>query len=397
MHRLQHLIRLLGRVRYHFRNHDQKKAAILQLPLDIISLVIDNLDLHDKFLLSHTCKAFRQITTSQGWDMKISRLPFNDRFGFLVGLAYTLPSHWACPKCCKLHRINTLDTPTAFNKPGSQMAMRKSCVPCGVDLTRRIKVGAYSIQHYHIQFALKLSRLGNIYHRQYLAKLMDTYTYTRTLTYAPFTQYYTAEPRIIDQQFFLRQEWNINKKENTALPLFRDYGIYFLHVCPHLSLHSAEVADSRNQKRQIAYIRVYYNIQHRRLGIKDARLDYMTLFNELTLVEDGIAMALETPDQWIYNSCLRCATDFGIIASTDKQKVTIQAWHNFGTEGSPMDMSWRANVADVVNYFDEWFILSPYLDYTHGSTRKLWLDSDRAAAGIQARRRKCNLANAIRT
>lgn len=94
------------------------------------------------------------------------------------------------------------------------------------------------------------------------------------------------------------------------------------------------------------------------------------LLKEFILIEDGLSSALRCPGKWIYDSCLHCLTDFGVMVSPDKRKVIIQAWHNFGMEGSPMDPSWKINVADEEYQL---ITLSPYSYYASGSIQKLWL------------------------
>lgn len=105
----------------------RSKAVILQIPFDILLLIVDNLALHDRFLLSHTCKTFRRITF-QHWDIEISHLSLYDKVEFWAGLAYTLPNHWICPQCCKLHLIHTWDLPSMHR------ILRESyqIVPCNV-------------------------------------------------------------------------------------------------------------------------------------------------------------------------------------------------------------------------------------------------------------------------
>lgn len=327
-------------------------AAIFQLSPDIFLLILNYLALHDKFLLSHTCKVFRH-STYHDWDSEISRLSFSDRVGFWAGLAYTLPHYWACPKCCKLHLINTSDVPATLN--------RQQLVPCQADLSRGIGTEMYSIHNHHIQFALKLSRLGK--HQQYLGALMKPYTDIRVSLLNPLTDSYTAEPKIIKKQFILREEWNISNDTSTTLPLFPENGTFRMPVCPHLGLTSSGLASSRMRKK--------WDAERLQLRHKMTELEQLTLFKEMTLVEDGIAFAFRFPGNWIYNSCLRCPTDIGIIVSTDERKVTVRAWHNFGVEGSPMDTNWRIHVADPLQ---AWATLGSYMDYTHGSVRTLWME-----------------------
>ncbi|PTB65891.1 hypothetical protein BBK36DRAFT_1120850 [Trichoderma citrinoviride] len=357
MHRLRFLRRLLGKGRRHHRDHDQKhpSAAILQLPLDILLLITDNLALHDTFLLSHTCKALRQVTF-QDWDADISRLPFEDQIAFWAGLAYTLPNRWACLQCCKLHPINISDVPAAFR------TVRNRAFPCSIDYSRGIEIEGYSVQHYHVQFALKLSRLGNV-HQQYLAALMDSYTRTGPSLIPPLAESYAAEPRIINERFILREEWKISNNTSTALPLLWDNTDLHIPVCPHMRM-SGGPARSRSWKESSIHwmVRVSNSMQQREGSV---------LLKEITLLEDGIALAYESPGQWIFNSCLHCPTDFAIMISTDEQEATIRAWHDFGVEGSPLDISWKEHVKDeATHYFD----VGPYLDYPHGGVRESWLE-----------------------
>lgn len=350
---------LLGKGRRHHRDHNQKdpSAAILQLPLDIVFLITDNLVLHDKFLLSHTCKALRQVIL-QDWDIEISRLSYEAQIGFWVGLAYTLPNRWACQKCCQLHPIDTSDVPAAFQ------SVRDRDVPCSLNYSRGIEVEEYSIQHYHIQFALKLSRLGNV-HQQYLAALMEAYTRTGISLIPPLAESYAAEPRIINNRFILCEEWNIRNNTNIDLPLFPGESDLQLPVCPHMHMFGGP-ARSRSWKESSIHM-----IVHMSNNNSMRQLEGSILLKEVTFLEDGIALAYESPGQWIFNSCLRCPTDFAIMISMDKREAIIRAWHDFRIEGSPIDISWKAHVRDKNTPL---FGLGPYLDYTHGSIRELWFE-----------------------
>ncbi|KAL6864365.1 hypothetical protein J3F83DRAFT_743523 [Trichoderma novae-zelandiae] len=333
-------------------------AALLQLSPDIILLITDRLALHDKFLLSHTCRALRQVI-SQDWHVEISRLSFEDRIGFWVGLAYTSPNCRVCLNCCTLHPLDTSDVPAAFR------AVRCRDFPCTIDHSRGIEIEGYSIQHYHIQLALKLSRLGNV-HRQYLAALMDAYTRTGISLIPPLAESYAAEPRIINKRLILREEWKVSNSTGTALPLFPDYPHLRLPVCPHMVMANG-LARSRRWKESAVYRRVRMSNSIKSILLK-----------EVTMLEDAISLAYESPGQWIFNSCLHCPTDIAIMISTDEREATIRAWHDFGIEGSPLDIGWKAHVAHERAH---WLDLGPYLDYTHGSIRELWLEGISHGAG----------------
>lgn len=357
---LRFLRRLLGKGRHHHGDHDQNNssAVILQLPLDILLLITDQLALHDKFLLSHTCKALRQVIC-RDWAIEVSRLSFEDQIGFWAGLAYTLPNRWVCLKCCKLHPIDTSDVPRAYWNISARG------VPCTYDLSRGIEIEAYSVQHYHVQFALKLSRLGNI-HRRYLKALMKTYTCTDKWRIPPLAESYTAKPRIINKHFILHEEWKISNNTSRAIPIFPDEPDLGPTVCPHMEIMFGSPAESRLWKEW-----TIYQMAHMPNNNSMRQLEEHVLLKEATLLEEGIASACQSPGQWIFNSCLHCATDFAVMLSTDEREATIRAWHDFGIEGSPMDISWKAHVRDKNAC---WLDLGPYVDYPHGSIRKLWLE-----------------------
>ncbi|KAF3075689.1 hypothetical protein CFAM422_001909 [Trichoderma lentiforme] len=286
---LRFLRRLLGKGRHHHRDHDQNNpsAVILQLPLDLVFLITDQLALHDKFLLSHTY-----------WAIEVSRLSFEDQIGFWAGLAYTLPNRWACLKCCHLHPIDTSDVPRAY------WAISARDVPCTVDMSRGVEIEAYSVQHYHVQFALKLSRLGNI-HRRYLKALMKPYTCTSKSPIPTLTESYTAEPRIINKRFILRED---------TIPNFPDEHDLFPSVCPHMDMMYGGPARSRLWKESSIYQMAHMADNNKHVLLK-----------EVTLLEEDITSACESPGQWIFNSCLHCATDFAVMISTDEREGTIQA------------------------------------------------------------------------
>lgn len=377
MHPSSFLRRLLGKGRRQNRNANANaNAAILQLPLDALLLIADHLALHDKFLLSHTCKTLWQAL-SQDWDVALSRLSFKDRMAFWVGLAYTLPNYQVCPNCCRLHPINTSDVPAAIR------AIKNRHIPCISGSSRGILIAVYSVQHYHIQSALKLSRLGNI-HQNYLAALMKPYKRTGGFLLPPLTDSYAAEPRLINNRFILHEEWKRTNNTSNALPLFPDNFLIHLPVCPHLYLRG-EPARSRRDKERAIRLRVLAN--------RLRQLEGSVLPKELSLLEDGITMAYELLGQWIFGSCLRCPTDFAVRVSADKRKATIRAWHDFGAEGSPMDISWKAHVANRVA---PWLTTGPYSHHPQGSIRESWREAVSHGAGTSRAKERSAFSKLMR-
>ncbi|KAF6811245.1 hypothetical protein CSOJ01_05803, partial [Colletotrichum sojae] len=75
------------------------------LEREILLRIIGHLELHNHFLLSHTCQALRNVT-QRDWVSTIDRLPLAPRLEFWSGVAFVLPDHWVCGPCYRLHNIN---------------------------------------------------------------------------------------------------------------------------------------------------------------------------------------------------------------------------------------------------------------------------------------------------
>ncbi|PTB69954.1 hypothetical protein BBK36DRAFT_1138366 [Trichoderma citrinoviride] len=208
------------------RRHQKHLQVILHLQQDILLLIIDNLALHDRFLLSHTCKAFRHITL-QDWRAVVPRVSLEDK----------------------------------------------------------------RLEH--------------------------------------FGQSYEAEPKINNRQFLLRETWNLSKRQIMGY------------------------------KKQMSEI---------------TQLEHMALLTDATVVEDEIELALQSPGRWRYNSCMRCHTDSGVMISPDEKTATIQAWHNFGGEESPMDANWRAFADNEYDTVFDCFTRNAHLHQRHGGVRELWFE-----------------------
>ncbi|KAL7907811.1 hypothetical protein GGI35DRAFT_486815 [Trichoderma velutinum] len=331
------------------------QAAMLQLPLEIINLITSNLALHNKAYLSQTCTALRRILLCD-WRQEASKLSPEDRFVFWEGIAHNSPNQWFCQKCCELHHVNS----------SAMQISRHNRLPCGAILRRQINLDGHCIQYHDVQFALKLSRLGNMEQRHF--PLMMAPIHTKLKAMSP--THYSTEPKIIDRRFILREEWTVKGRSETYLhwnetvwpqtvrrwTLFQDESI---SVCPHLGLLDG-LYKTRVKKTMISA-----TIQSP---------SWTTTHRAITDLEDGIALAMELPDQWVFISCPRCPTDCGIIVSEGNKMATIQAWHDFGTEGPSSDISWELHLRRSI--YKDWSDQGTNVNYVHGSIRALWLEDD---------------------
>ncbi|KAM6479311.1 hypothetical protein HDV62DRAFT_399474 [Trichoderma sp. SZMC 28011] len=326
-------------------------AAMLQVPLEIIYLIADNLGLSDKLFLSQTCTALRRIMF-RDWKQEASKLSREDRFAFWEGIAHQSTNHWACQKCCKLHLANGNFLKTIGD----------NCLPCGFKLPSRLHLDGCFIDYHHVQFALKLSRLGNM-EQKHLEMMIKPFRWISKFT-GP--THYTADARIINEQFLFRQQWKASghedKKNNmwsqtiTRWTLFRERNIT---ICPHLCLRGG-LNYSRAEKRKVSA-----TIQTQ---------SWTTTPRVITDLEDGIDLALESSGQWVFISCPRCPTDCGIIISEGNKEATIRSWHDLGTEGPQSATRWGVHVSAGI--YDDWIDQGMKVDYTQGSIRALWLENE---------------------
>lgn len=295
-------------------------TAILQLPLDVILLIGDYLCLHDMFLLSQTCRVFRNIM-ARDWEWEVLILSLRDELRFWAGLAYVFTKDWACPKCHRLHRFDSLDLPD----------QGLSCWPpsCGVDQSRGgfVEEG-YRLQYHHIQLALKFTRRQK--NLRYLAALMKTYKFIDESLTVPFTKSYTAQPEIINNRFMLREEWHISNFKCPLVSIINNPH-FRIPVCPHLRIISGGLSFSHRCKTIFAQL--------------------STQSRAITRLEDMIVSAMRTPGHWKFVSCPRCSTDCSMEISRDLKIIRIIAWHDFGPEGSPLDGGWKAHV-ETKSYTD---------------------------------------------
>jgi hypothetical protein len=234
------------------------------------------------------------------WENYFRCRPTVETIDFLTGLAYTMPDHWACGNCCKLHAVDQFDFPSGWGSP--LCVERARCGP-------RAR-GRYNLDHHHIQLALKLSHLGA--NEPYLKNLLDSHTHD--LLEASII--YTAHPKIVKGRFVLFENVVIRNDDG---PISRqDIEKGFIMVCPHLALPRSFSPPSHQ-----------WLIQWLR---PSAALDDIT------------TLALNYPGQEKHGHCIWCPTDYSVIFSKSLKELTFNAWHDFGAYGSALNPYWSSQV-----------------------------------------------------
>lgn len=308
-------------------------AAILLLPEEILTLVIHQLALHDKLLLSRTCTTMRRLASCE-WRVELDRYSISEKLGFWTGLAYVLPDYFICAGCYCPHRIDTSDVPS------------RSLLSCCPDRTLTKKT-AYALEHHHVQLALKYHRLGNS-HQGYLKALMASYTSARY----PLTLIYTAQPRIVLNRFLLKEQWVMGNERGPVSK--QSVGRDSIVLCPHVIFCLPEPGE-------------------RSLDGPGSLFSQRQAIMFSTVISS--AFQYRGSEQYYY--CNRCPTDYSVIV-TSPSSVTFTAWHDFGSHenGSPLDLYW------TTQNWSKGRSKLPTLRHKQGSVRKLYLTNEGETSAI---------------
>lgn len=306
------------------------KTSIIDLPVDILLLVVAKLEWHDRFLLSQTNSVLRRVT-SCNWGIEISRLSRVEKFDFFTGLVYALPDRYACGTYFRLHAVDQLGAPRPQSLPCC------SLVQCG-------NVLGYSIQHRHVQLALKYTRLQ--IHQSFLNDVLASYG-------EPFRRdrLYSAQPRIIKDRFILGDQWIFR---NGLKSITQEYvAISGLSVCPHA------IFDLSSYPLFPPSRRPSYN------WFPQAQQPTIDL-------ERIITTAFDNPGRGIEYWCTVCPTDYIVLVTpslADAPAVaTFRAWHDLGSHSSPIDPIWTSHQRG----YDIYPSKMSRVYHVPGSVRELW-------------------------
>ncbi|KAF0328228.1 hypothetical protein GQ607_004380 [Colletotrichum asianum] len=194
--------------------------SILDVPNDIFLCIFDSLDLHDLFILSQTHPRFRNLIKKSvsEWIADVCSLPSNDRLRFWTGLGYTLPDHYVCEGCCRLHRhgIPHQDLGSVFQPQNS--GTRHERPTYNPNMIFRGKIDPHVYRHADIQIALKCHMRG-LFENQLYKRVMELrrdrfqpgYLYTGNLWS------WKSIPKIVSGRFLVAREVKIDAGVGGAL------------------------------------------------------------------------------------------------------------------------------------------------------------------------------------
>jgi F-box associated protein len=316
---------------YKKRQHNDMQLTFLQLPVDVICLILQELPLHTKALLSQTCRSMR--TLLQDDMMLVQSLSPHDCFNFISGVTDALSDYVTCGLCRKPHVVDTTDLPYP--------PFARKSYPCSRDWTQ-LRCHDYGIRYrlsyQHVQLVLKYSR-RQLSHQpiqeSYLSCLLRPFT-AHALMFDRVTIEFTVQPRVIDGRFILHSQWKYKIRGRSVF--MEDIRPSIL--CPHLNL-----THTSNQ------------------------------FLRSNPLISTVSSAIDNPGEKIYGSCTRCATDYSILMLPSG--VNVEAWQDLGNSGSPWDPYWIAQMNDSDNS-EFW---GPSVPHESQSIMESWKQSETGLLG----------------
>ncbi|KAF6820369.1 hypothetical protein CMUS01_11563 [Colletotrichum musicola] len=293
---------------------------ILKLPVELLRMVVGDLELHDEFWASHTCRAIRAVLKRRCWPHTVSSLPRYRRFEFWVGLAEPLSDYVVCAACCKMHKAGKEDTPGSPQAPKCQKHPNYQ-----LDLS-------YRLRHSHVQTALKLAaRMGagaaTDADRKRFENIMAPFSVGRR---APVTLYYCAQPKVVGGRFLLFAEHSFRPLFMPTFESLLDWGTG--RMCPHLT---STLGDGAMYAPGL---------------------------------QDTTRAALLDGTQEAHGHCQRCPTDYSIhFRDAD---IVCRSWRDLGSYQSPMAEAWTVHVRTARNNIRD----GPTMPHEPGSVRRMYLE-----------------------
>ncbi|KAL6897686.1 hypothetical protein GGI43DRAFT_424033 [Trichoderma evansii] len=279
------------------RSLQNRRSALLNMPIDLIREITDKLSPADKIIFATTCRPIRN-TIGQA------------RFEYLASMCRDMPNHWVCEECMQYHCIDTSDTPV------------ESCPTCPLANShgrynqplKLIPGDEYELGRRHVQLALKYIRMGDSLlprHRLYLRRLMAARQYS--LSYPWETKLMiTAKiiPRIVEGRFLLR---SICEYRQSSQPVTKEL-IASESVCQHQQF----------------------------FPLQDDVWSSDPFHQDLRQFHKAVHDSFESPGIEMRSHCPHCFTDFSV--TTTKKIIRVSVWMDLGTESSPLDPFWHSFV-----------------------------------------------------
>jgi hypothetical protein len=298
---------------------------ILNLPDEILAIIVNHLSAYARAIVSLTCSAFRNFVRMYS-SIRFTRTQY---LLYLYALGRPNPDVYVCDECCRFHQVCEDDTPFL---PFSSLEQ-----DCEKDIRTACTSRPLWPEHRHLQLAFKYARLqkNNSLEPSYnshLQELLRPYYGIQINSNTPgLTTTITvwAAPRIIGGKYLMKYMWQY--ENSTSLELEeadRPFVTTGLIICEHQTIPNANdfepwILRARNE-------RTFWNMNYpKHIPYRPFELD-----NAAHKAFNGGAGNPE-----VVGSCPHCPTDFAVEACAGRARVT--AWYDFGAEGSHWVPEWR--------------------------------------------------------
>ncbi|KAL7934072.1 hypothetical protein V8C35DRAFT_322202 [Trichoderma chlorosporum] len=309
------------------------KAALLQMPVELVREFSNAMPTVDKMVFAETCRAIHNSVGLTPFSEDQGEV-LEEKFEYLARRSRETPNQWVCEECLCQHDIDESDTPANPVLACPVISLNRSRVNLSLRLIAREE---YRLGRRHVQLALKYTRLYDEIspqHRRYLRRLMATHMYSFSSIEKDVPVFHASKitPRIINGRFLLKCIFELRQK---SLPINKHL-LAGEYVCQHQ-----------------AYID------------EDIEGDC-----PLTKFHMAAVTAFKRRGREFSGHCPRCCTDFSVKALTRSVKITV--WHDLGTEGSAMDPVWNALVySPEMTIYDECVV-----NDAPGRVRELYEDGE---------------------
>lgn len=286
-------------------------AVILNMPREILLEIMDHLELHDTFHLSHVCRCFRALT-KRDWKEAVHQLPRHLQLSFWTGLAFVMPNHWACSLCSKLHKRNPSDAPgwtfpsisddrdnaRAQNRPARCIWEQQQDPP------EMIAAPCWMMDHSHLQLAVKLTLRPQDGNASYLERLMQVFERQNYSFASHHLLDMIMTPKIVDGRYLLLVQYVSRLRSNKPISFEKAPPI---RVCRHMRIRAPTSAGPYPDSWLA-----------RDLGMKGFMDDTYSAFC--------------APGRAFQGHCRRCMTDYTVVVTGGR--LMIDEWHDYGPYGT---------------------------------------------------------------
>ncbi|EFX03938.1 hypothetical protein CMQ_866 [Grosmannia clavigera kw1407] len=374
----------------------QSPTCVLErLPAELIIDMDDYFSSQSRILLSRTCRSLRAMLTNTDDFYTVGCSSRAERAEFLYLVARDIPDRWLCDACMALHEVTVSDTPPCKNTRHCKLYKDS------YDYAR--KPALAPVNYRHVQLALKYSRMKDgisRYHRHHLAKLLEPFSYTKTVCLRAYSSIFWARcesyPKVAmapdgGQHYLLLTIVSLRRPRNLEDALGRTGSV---NICPH------QRTDSRDKKEIEDFKNEYHDNDRGPIsdGTWQPDID-LALYDMLQMARGrGRSNGSRSSSSGhrksrtrsgcydeVCGSCLLCTTDYSFRLMP--QSIELRVWQDLGPEGAPSNSQWQMHISEKYFYhendrgdaYDEWSSIAA-VHRVDGSVRQLY-ESDMSDRG----------------